>query len=49
MKTKNPHLDTGCPGKAYFEKRDKELKPMIREAVHEALGDVPKHLSLIPI
>jgi hypothetical protein len=46
MKTKNPHLDTGCPGKAYFEKRDAELKPMIREAVHEALGDVPKHMKM---
>jgi hypothetical protein len=44
MKTENPHLDTGCPGKEYFERRDKEFKPLIKEAVGEALGDVPGHL-----
>lgn len=46
MKTDAPHLDEGCPGKDYFEKRDTQLKPLIREAVSDALGDVPKHMRI---
>ena len=46
MKTDRPHLDKGCPGKAYFERRDKELKPLIKEAVSESLGDVPLYMRM---
>ena len=46
MKTDRPHLDKGCPGKEYFERRDKELKPIIREAVEDAIGDVPKYMKM---
>ena len=46
MKTNNPHLQEGCPGRQYFERRDKELKPIIKEAVAEALGDVPLHMRM---
>ena len=46
MKTDRPHLDIGCPGKAYFEKRDRELKPIIKEAVREAIGDVPQYMKM---
>jgi len=46
METNKPHLDEGCPGRDYFNRRDKELKPLIREAVTEAIGDVPKHMRM---
>ena len=46
MNTDSPHLDEGCPGKEYFLKREKELKPAIKEAVTDALGDVPRYMKM---
>ena len=41
-----PHLDTGCPGKEYFDRKEKSHKDDIREVLAEVIGDVPKHMKM---
>ena len=40
-----PHLDKGCPGKEYFERKEAEQNDTIRDILTDVLGDVPKHLK----
>ena len=47
MNTDNPHLDKGCPGRDYFERRDKEYKQDIRDVFDEKMGDLPKTLKMV--
>ncbi len=41
-----PHLDKGCPGKEYFQRKGEEEKEQIRDLFTEMLGDVPKHMKM---
>ena len=41
------HFEPGkCPGREYFEKRDKNDREMFTEIVVKALGDVPKYMRM---
>jgi len=41
------HFEPGvCPGREYFEKRDKNDREMFTEIVTKALGDVPKYMKI---
>ncbi len=46
MKTDAPHLDEGCPGKEYFERKQIEDARVFREIVSEAMGDVPRYMKM---
>ncbi len=47
MDTNKPHLDKGCPGKEYFERKQAEEKEHMRDLFTEMLGDVPKHMKMV--
>ena len=45
---KRPHMDPDtCPGRAYFERKDKEYKDDMREVFTEIIGDIPKTLKMV--
>ena len=41
-----PHLDKGCPGKEYFERKQIEDARVFRDMIEDALGDVPKYMKM---
>lgn len=43
---KRTHLDSSCPGKAYFSKKEKMDKDEIREIFQEVVGDVPRYMRM---
>lgn len=46
MNTDKPHLDEGCPGKEYFDRKQIEDAKAFREMITEAMGDVPKYMKI---
>ena len=40
------HLDEKCPGRTYFERKEKTQKDDMREVFQEVVGDVPKYMRL---
>ena len=47
METNNPHLDKGCPGRDYFERKEAKYKDELREVFDEKMGDLPKTLKMV--
>jgi len=47
MNTNHPHLDTGCPGRDYFERKEAKYKDELRDVFDEKMGDLPKTLKMV--
>lgn len=46
METNNPHLDKGCPGRDFFDRKDERDKEDIKKIFQEVVGDVPKYMKM---